>query len=414
MKTYLEFWRTIFRSMTSGPKIYFLWLGVLAAFIFSGLLAYADQLDAGLIVTNMTDQVSWGAYIANFTFIVGLAAAAVMLVIPAYLYKIKAIKDVVIIGELLAIAAIVMCLLFVVVDMGRPDRFWHILPFIGRMNWPISMLSWDVIVLNGYLLLNMHIPGYLLYKKFKGEEPSPNYYKPFIFISIFWAVSIHTVTAFLYNGLGGRPYWNAAIVAPRFLASAFAVGPCFILLTLEIIKRTSAFRVADEAILLLKRIVAVSLVVNLFLLFSEVFKEFYTDSSHSASAHYLFFGIDGKNMLVPYIWTAVAFNVVATLIFTNRKWSSRPIVVNTAAALAIVGIWIEKGMGLIVPGFIPSPLGDIVEYTPSLVEIRVCAGIWALGLFLFTVFLKSAIPIEMKGREASHADRIAASSSNAI
>jgi molybdopterin-containing oxidoreductase family membrane subunit len=394
VNTYLKFWRAVFGAMASGPKKYFLWLGLLAVCIFSGVLAYVEQLNAGLIVTNMTDQVSWGAYIANFTFIVGLAAAAVMLVIPAYIYKIKPIKDVVIVGELLAIASIVMCLLFVVVDMGRPDRFWHILPFIGRMNWPISMLSWDVIVLNVYLLINMHVPGYLLYKKFKGEPPSPNYYKPFIFVSIFWAVSIHTVTAFLYNGLGGRPYWNAAIVAPRFLASAFAVGPCFILLALQIVEKYSRFRVEAEAYLLLKRIIAISLIINLFLLACEVFKEFYTDSTHSAAAHYLFFGIDGKNMLVPYIWTAVAFNVAATLVFTGRKWSMKPAVVNTAAVLAIIGIWIEKGMGLIVPGFIPSPLGDIVEYTPSLIEIRVCAGIWALGLLLFTVFLKAAIPIE--------------------
>lgn len=394
MRDYIKFWKAMLAEMVRGSSLYYAWIGLLAVVTVIGMLAYAHQLDEGLIVTNMTDQVSWGAYIANFTYIVGLAAAAVMLVIPAYVYKIKAVKEVVIVGELLAIAAIIMCLLFVVVDMGRPDRFWHILPFIGRMNWPISMLSWDVLVLNGYLLLNMHIPGYLLYKKFRGEPPSDRYYKPFIFLSIFWAVSIHTVTAFLYCGLGGRPFWNSAIVAPRFLASAFAVGPCFIYLSLQLIKKFSTFHVPDEALTLLKRIIAVSLIVNLFLLASELFKEFYTDSAHTAAATYLYFGLHGHNMLVPYIWTAVAFNIIATIIFASRKFSRVQGLVNFAAVLAIIGVWVEKGMGLIVPGFIPSPIGDIVEYTPSMVEILVCAGIWALGLLLFTLFLKAAIPIE--------------------
>ncbi len=193
--------------------------------VFAGAHAYARQFALGLATTGMTNQVSWGLYIANFTFIVGLAAAAVMLVIPAYVYRNKALQDVVILGELLAVASIVMCLLFVNVDLGRPDRFWHLLPIIGKFNFPISMLSWDIVVLLGYLVLNVHICGYLLYIHYLGEKPNPLVYIPFVFISIFWAISIHTVTAFLYVGLSGRPFWNAAIVAPRFIGSAFTAGP---------------------------------------------------------------------------------------------------------------------------------------------------------------------------------------------
>jgi molybdopterin-containing oxidoreductase family membrane subunit len=178
------------------------------------------------------------------------------------------------------------------------------------------------------------------------------------------------------------------------LASAFAVGPSLILLTLQIVQKTTSFSVKDEAYVILKRIITVALIINLFLLGCEIFKEFYTDSAHSSSARYLFLGLDGNNLLVPYIWTAVAFNVIATLIFSIRELRENWGYVNTACVLAIIGIWIEKGMGLIVPGFIPSPLGDIVEYTPSLIEIQVCAGIWAVGAFLFTISLKTSIPIE--------------------
>jgi len=212
------------RVAFSGDWRYHLWLGLLFMVCLLGLNAYAKQFVQGLVVTGMSDEVSWGVYIANFTFLVGVAAAAVMMVIPVYIYNNEELHDLVIFGELLAVAAIVMCLAFVMVDLGRPDRFWHLIPGIGQFNFPASMLSWDVIVLNGYLLLNIHICGYLLYCRYQRKMPSKWFYVPFVFIAIVWAISIHTVTAFLYVGLGGRPFWNSAIVGPRFLASAFTAG----------------------------------------------------------------------------------------------------------------------------------------------------------------------------------------------
>ena len=228
----------------------------------------------------MSDEVSWGVYIANFTFLVGVAAAAVMMVIPVYIYDNEELHDLVIFGELLAVAAILMCLAFVTVDLGRPDRFWHLIPGIGQFNFPESMLSWDVIVLNGYLLLNVHICGYLLYSRYRGRKPAKWFYIPFVFIAIVWAVSIHTVTAFLYVGLGGRPFWNSAIVGPRFLASAFTAGPALIILALQIIRRVTQYRISDKALLTLRGIVQVSMLINVFLLANEVFKEFYSGNLH--------------------------------------------------------------------------------------------------------------------------------------
>lgn len=393
MKEYLLYWGRMVKEALTGSRQYYLWLLFLLCFVSVGVGCYAYQMSKGFIVTNLDDNIPWGAYIANFTYIVGLAAAAVMLVIPAYVYKMDEVKEVMVIGELFAVASIVMCLLFVTVDIGRPERFWHLIPYVGKLNFPQSLLAWDVIVLNGYLLLNLHIPGYSLWQKYRGLKPKKIFYLPFVFLSMFWAISIHTVTAFLYSGLGGRPFWNSAIVAPRFLASAFAVGPCFILIVLQLVEKFSSFHVSQEVYRLLKRIIAVTMILNLFLLGCEVFKEFYTDSLHTASATYLFFGLEGRHMLVPYIWTAIVFNIIATIIFaTNLSRSMR--LVNTACVLAIVGIWIEKGMGLIIPGFIPSPLGQISEYAPSLVEIGVCAGIWATGALVLTLLLKAALPIE--------------------
>jgi len=393
VKRYFTFLWQCGRLSFVGDWRYHSWMTVLTVVALLGLYSYSQQLVHGLSATGMTDQVSWGLYIANFTYLVGLAAAAAMLVIPVYIYRNMHLHDVVIFGELLAVAVIVMCLLFVTVDLGRPDRFLHI---FQRFNFPISMLTWDVIALNGYLLLNLHICGYLLYCAYCGRKPSPVFYVPFVFVAIVWAVSIHTVTAFLYVGLGGRPFWNSAIIAPRFLASAFAAGPAFIVLTLQIVRRYTAHRVSDDALLVLRRIVQVAMIINIFLLGCEVFTEFYTDAAHLASSRYLYFGEHGRAALVPWIWTAIAFNAVAAVLLVLP--ASRGLrMLNVACVLAIVGIWIEKGMGLIVPAFIPTPLGEIVEYTPTWNEIMVCLGIWAFGLLLYTVFVRVSVPV-LSGR----------------
>jgi molybdopterin-containing oxidoreductase family membrane subunit len=391
-RDYLTFlWRCA-RIAFVGDWRYYAWMAGLTVFCLLGLHAYCIQFVHGLIVTGMSDEVSWGVYIANFTFLVGVAAAAVMMVIPVYIYDNEELHDLVIFGELLAVTAIIMCLAFVTVDLGRPDRFWHLIPGLGQLNFPRSMLSWDVIVLNGYLLLNVHICGYLLYCRYQDRKPSKWFYIPFVFVAIFWAVSIHTVTAFLYVGLGGRPFWNSSIVGPRFLASAFSAGPAIIILALQVIRRVTHYHITDKALLTLRSIVQVSMIINVFLLINEVFKEFYSGNLHVASSRYLFLGLDGHHALVPWIWTAVAFNLISMFLLIlplsrSLKW------LDVACALCIVGIWIEKGMGLVIPGFIPTPLGALIEYTPSLNETLVCLGIWAFGLLCYTIFLRMSVPI---------------------
>ncbi len=393
IRDYLVFlWRSVRLSFMGGTKFY-IWMAFLTILSLLGLHAYSKQFAEGLVLTGMTDQVSWGVYIANFTFIVGLAAAAVMLVIPAYIYNNKHLHDVVILGELLAIAAIIMCLLFVTVDLGRPDRFWHLMPVVGVFNFPISMLSWDVIVLLGYLILNVHICGYLLYKRYLNQEPTMLFYVPFVLIAIFWAISIHTVTAFLYVGLVGRPFWNAAIVAPRFIGSAFTAGPGLMIVAFQLIRRYTKYNITDEALQILRQIVTISLLVNLFLLGCEVFKEFYSDSGHTSSARYLFFGLHGHDALAPWIWFAIVIEVIASIILLIPYLARQMWFLNLACVLAFVGIWIEKGMGMVVPGFLPTPLGEIVEYFPTGNETWICIGIWAFGLLLFSWMIHLAVPI---------------------
>lgn len=383
-------WQSLLDSV-EGNWVFYLWMTALTAVFLVGANAWAVQVRDGMQVTNMSDHVSWGLYIANFTFLVGLAAGGVMMVIPAYLYHDEEMHDLTLIGELLAIAALIMALMFVVCDLGRPDRFWHLLPGLGRFNFPVSMLTWDVIVLNGYLLLNLHICGYLLYMRFLGRKPNPRWYVPFVFLSIVWAISIHTVTAFLYCGLGSRPFWNTALLAPRFLTSAFVSGPAFIIVAILVMRRAVGGSFGGGPIRTLVNIMRITILINLLMLISEVFVEFYTGGSHTSAAHYLYFGLHGHNALVPWIWSSVAMTVAAAALLLCPKVFDHPRMLVTACALAFTGIWIEKGMGMVIPGFVPSTLHEIVEYTPSLVEWKVTAGIWALGLMLYTLSLKMAM-----------------------
>lgn len=383
--------RLLFEAV-NGHRHYLAWIGVLFLLSLLGLNAYAKQLAQGLVTTGMGDEVSWGLYIANFTFLVGMAAAAVMMVIPAYLFGDKEMKDVVVFSELFAIAALIMCLLFITVDIGRPDRLWHLAPLIGIFNWPSSMLTWDVIVLNIYLGLNIYISAYLLVKKYRCEPPTPSYYVPVVILAIAWAPSIHTVTAFLYQGLGARPLWNSGLIAPRFIVSAFCAGPAFIVLVLAILRRYNTFSFAPSVLTRLRIIITVTLIINLYLLGSELFTEFYTGSEHAVHAQYLFTGLHGHGLLVPLIWFAVALNLLALFLLLSPTRKNETFFL-TACAFIVVGIWIEKGVGFIIPGFIPSPLGDVVEYIPSANELTLCVGIWAFGLLFYSMMVKAFLPI---------------------
>ena len=389
----LEMVTTAVRVMFRGGKAYWLWIALLVTLLAWGGAAYVDQLRDGLIVTNMRDQVSWAFYIGNFTFLVGVAAAAVVLVIPAYVYHWKPIKEIAILGEILAISAIVMCLLFVVVDMGRPDRFWHLIPGIGHMNFPNSMLAWDVLVLSLYLFLNVFIVGHLLYRGMQGRPYNASLIVPLILFSIPAAVGIHTVTAFLYAGLPARPFWNASILAPRFLVSAFCSGPAIMLILFQILQRTTNIAIKDEAIWKIAELMAYAMFLNLFLLGAEVFKEYYSATEHLVHLQYLFNGLGDQRALVPFAWAFVACGAAAFLLFLFPRTRRNIVTLNIGCLLIYASVYIEKGMGLVIPAFTPDTLGEIYVYVPTMHELRIGAAIFSIGFLVFTLLCKIAIPI---------------------
>ena len=392
------------REILSGGRGYWSWVIGLCLFVVLGFLAYLKQYDEGLITTALRDQVSWGFYIGNFTFLVGVAAAAVLLVIPAYVYHWKPIKEVVILGELLAISSIIMCELFVMVDVGRPDRAWHLIPWIGRLNVPSSLLGWDVLVLNGYLLLNLAIVTSLLVNLYRGKEPNKKIFYPLVLISIPAAIGIHTVTAFLYNGFPARPFWNASILAPRFLASAFCSGPALLLMLMQLLRRFTDFEIKDSAIWKVAELMAYAMFLNLFLLGAEVFKEYYSATEHLIHMKYMFEGVDGHKTIVPWMWLSVGASIIAFLLFLIPRTRTHPVTLNIGCVLIFIGVYLEKGMGLVIPGMTPDTLGEIYEYFPTWNELMVSQGIFAVGSLAFTLLVKVATPIMLEYNSRSRAE----------
>jgi Ni/Fe-hydrogenase subunit HybB-like protein len=373
-----------------GTKRYYGLLAILAGIFALGFLFYLKQLQLGLGITGMGRDVSWGFYIAQFTYLVGVAASAVMVVLPYYLHNYKAFGRVTILGEFLAVAAVTMCVTFVLVDMGRPDRVFNVFKYPT----PNSVMFWDIIVLNGYLLLNILI-GWNVLEAERHSVPPPKWLKPFIYLSIPWAVSIHTVTAFLYAGLPGRGYWLTAIMAPRFLSSAFAAGPALLTLLCLVVRKYTKFDPGKEQIQTLGKIVTYATLINVFFFFCEVFTVFYSQiPDHMLHFQYLFAGLDGKARLVPFMWFSIGGMVIAALLLVNPAFRKNETTLAALCGLVIITTWIDKGLGLMTGGFVPNPLEKVTEYWPTVPEALITLGVWALGFLVLTLLYKVAVSIK--------------------
>ncbi len=355
-----------------------------------GFTVYLKQFSVGLGITGMSRDVSWGFYIAQFTFLVGVAAGGVMLVLPYYLHDYKAFGKITVLGEFLAVSAICMCLMFIIADLGQPMRAMNVM----LHPTPGSMLFWDMIVLNGYLFLNILI-GWVVLESERNSVPPPKWIKPFIYLSIPWAFGIHTVTAFLYCGLPGRGFWLTAILAPRFLASAFAAGPSFLILLCFIVKKYTNFDPGMKAIRNLAKIITYALIANVFFFLCEVFVAIYSGiPEHIDHLKYLFFGLHGHGMLVGWMWTAMILMGIAIILLVNPITRENNSILIVSCVMVFVGTWIDKGLGMISGGFVPSPLHHVTEYAPSFYELLITLGIYAAGLLILTLLFKIIISVK--------------------
>ncbi|MEG2933932.1 MAG: NrfD/PsrC family molybdoenzyme membrane anchor subunit, partial [Gordonibacter sp.] len=325
-----------------GSKLYWAWMALLLLVICVGIAAYVNQFVNGLELTGMSQDVSWGLYIAQFAFFVGVAASGVMVAIPLYLHNFKVFGKVVILGEFMAVAAVLVALLFVIVDLGYPTRVFNVILFPT----PNSILFWDMVVLSSYLIVNILIGWAAIGAERKGIEPA-KWVHVLALVAIPLAVSIHTVTAFIFAGMPGKAYWLTAILAARFLASAFAAGPALLIIICLIMRKLTTFKVADRAIDALAKIVCYAIIANVFFFLLEVYTAFYSNiPGHMAALEYLFVGLEGSSSLVPFMWAAavLAFLGILFLVVPKLRKNRKTLVV--ALVAVFLACWLDKGLGL--------------------------------------------------------------------
>ena len=372
-----------------GGRGYRLFLVALAAVAVVGAVAYSQQFVAGLSITGLSRDVPWGLYISQLTFLVGVAASAVMVVLPYYVHHYQAFGRMTILGEFLAIPAVLMCMLFVMVDLGQPMRALNIL----LHPTPRSLLFWDMLALSGYLVLNLVISRTTLEAERNALAP-PRWLKPLVYLSIPWAISIHTVTAFLYNGLAARPFWLTAILAPRFLASAFASGPALLVLLALVVRRVAGFDVGRTAIDKLSEIIAYAMAANVFFIALELFTALYSDiPEHVEHFAYLYRGLGAAGRLAPWMWASTALAALSLVLLLVPALRRRQGLLVVACVAVVASLWIDKGLGMVVTGFVPSPLGAVTEYWPTPRETLIALGVYAVGLLLLTLLYKIAIAV---------------------
>lgn len=369
-----------------GNRLYIVWIVFLVIVAVLGWWAYSIQLSQGLTITDMSKDISWGLYIANFTFLVGIAASAVIVVLPTYVHNVKRFKNLTIIGELVAISAIIMCMLFVLVDLGRVDRVLNIVLHPS----PNSVMFFDLLALSGYLLLNLIIVGGVVTGR-EGKYLS-RFLVAIAFLSIPWAISIHTVTAFIYSGLIAKSFWNTAILAPRFLASAFASGPALLIIIAYVVRRYTSLEINEKAIHQLAQVVAYAMVINLFFIGAEFFTVFYGNiPSHVEHFIYFLFGLNGQSAVAPLIWFSFIAAIISVVLLINPDTRKNRTTLVSACALLFVSIWLEKGLALIIPAYVPSAVGTVQIYWPTLLEGLITAGVWATGFLLLSLSLHEVV-----------------------
>jgi len=372
-----------------GRGRYQLWLAGWLIPVGVGLACYLFQYSHGLGITGMGRDVIWGFYIAQFTFLVGVAASAVMVVAPFYLHDCREFARIVILGEFLAVTAVIMCVLHIFVDLGQPSRVLNVLLHPS----PGSVMFWDMIVLTGYLGLNLVIGWTTLDCERNASRP-PRWIKPLIFLSIPWAVAIHTVTAFLYSGLPGRHLWLTAVVAPRFLATAFASGPALLVLLCLLLKWAVGFDAGNAGLRRLSITIVYAVLANLFFIFVECFTAFYSGvPSHRHDLQYLFWGLDGHAAMVPWMWLSLLMAVASLPILLSSIRRGNQRLLALACGLVFFSTWIDKGLGFIAGGLAVSPMGTVASYAPTVPELLISLGIYAVGVLLLTLFYKIVLSV---------------------
>jgi Ni/Fe-hydrogenase subunit HybB-like protein len=358
--------------------------------IATGFISWLREVHLGSgLMTGLSRDVTWGLHVGQLTFFVGVAASAVMVTLPYYLHDFKAFGKVAILGEFLAVSAVLISMLSVFAIMGQPTRIWNVLLYAT----PNSIIFWDLVVLSTYLTLNILCGWTVLGAERKGVPP-PAWIKPFLFFAIIWAPLIHMVTAFIFAGLPGRHHWLTSLQAAHFLATAFAAGPALLIILSMIVKKAGRFDPGSIAIQTLAKIATYALIIHIFFIGLEFFTAFYSGiPGNMRTLEYLYTGLEGHTELVPVMWTSSILALTGLVLLLTPAARKNDKALFLAALAVFISIWLDKGFCFVVSGFIPNPFERVTGYWPTLNEFFVAAGCWGVGFLTLTILYKIVISV---------------------
>jgi molybdopterin-containing oxidoreductase family membrane subunit len=383
----------------TGSRRYWIWVSFLLVVIAIGFVSWLREVHLGSgPMTGLSRDVTWGLHVGQLTFFVGVAASAVLVTMPYYLLNYKEFGKIAIMGEFLAVSAVLISMLSVFAIMGQPTRIWNVILHAT----PNSIIFWDLVVLNVYLILNILCGWTVLGAERKGVPP-PVWIKPFIIFAIIWAPLIHTVTAFIFAGLPGRDHWLTSLQAAHFLATAFAAGPSLLIILSMIVRKVSRFDPGKVALQTLAKIATCALVIHIFFIALEFFTAFYSRiPGHMRTLQYLYTGLDGHRELVPVMWTSSILAVTALVLLLTPATRRNEKTLLAAALAAFFSIWLDKGFCFVVSGFVPNPFERVTGYWPALNEFFVAAGCWGVGFLVLTILYRIVISVRECGVETEH------------
>lgn len=392
-------------------------LVVLLVIFVAGMAAWGYQISNGLIVTGMRDVQIWGLYISFFMLFVGLSAGGLIVASAGSIFNVRRLAPLAPLAIWTSLVTVAIAALLILPDMGHPERLLNLVlhaQFFSPLVWDVAVIviygSLSLVYLWLHLRPTLAAQGNrLAFARGPLDEAARHRnernVKAFAFVMLPVAISVHSVTAWIFGLQPAHPYWSSAILAPLFVASALASGLGLLLVVILLVRRAGLLDVAGDTVSWLAALLGVFIAVDLFMLFAEFLTTLYPGNPTDTQPLQLL--LSGPFAWV--LWTEIVLMVIAfVLVFTHRL-RERPLVVGIAGVLTVVGTLMYR-LGMVLAGFydpllnpapgvalgevtsttasgIPtmSPFAPLASYTPTWVEFAVIAGILALWLLLVLI-----------------------------
>lgn len=398
-----------------------IWTIVLVILCLVGAFAYVRQLQKGLIVTSMRDYASWGIYISNFVFFVAISLVGSLITAVLRLSGVHWSTPLTRIAEIIAVAGITFASLIIIVDMGRPERFYHLFIY-GRLQSPII---WDVTVITTYFVISillLYIPLLPDMKIMMDASKGKGMYKLYKFLGSFWkgtpmqhrlsnkavnilaiaivpvAFSIHTVTSWLF-ATTYRPGWDSTNFGAYFIAGAFLAGSGAVAVAMYVFRKYYKLEkyITDEHFDKMGKIIVMLALLYLYFNINEFLTPvFKMKKSEAAFLNGLFIG-----EFAPLFWSAIIGGMLVPMFMLLFRKGRKPFPMFIAGIMIVVGAWFKRYL-IVTPTLLHPflPMHNVPEeykhYFPSFDEWAIAIGSLAGALLVVTLFARffPIIPIQ--------------------